>query len=110
MGWIIIDNIQRAVTPKAGKSELRFLCFANGILMIYICIKFQENLPTSFVAEWTQIYYRNHYFQSSKAHISKSRLTRVTVLVFCALSYDALHLCEVSSKYLFSTYRADTKT
>ena len=111
--WITIDNVQRAVTPKAGKSELQFLCFASCIMMIYICIKFQENILISFqVKERTQIFYRNHYFQSSKSHDSKSRLTRVTVLVFCTLFYDVLHLWEVSSKYLerFSTYTADKST
>ena len=67
MTWITIDNVQRVETPKAGKSDLRFLCFANCFMMIYICIKFQENIVNSFqVTEWTQIYYRNHYFQSSK--------------------------------------------
>ena len=44
MTWITIDNVQRAVTPKAGNSELRFLCFANSIMVIYICIKFRENI------------------------------------------------------------------
>ena len=32
--------------------------------MIYMCIKFQENISNSF--QVTQIYHRNHYFQSSK--------------------------------------------
>ena len=114
MIWITIDNVQRAVTPKVGKSELWFLYFANCIMVIYICIKFQENISNSVqhVTEWTQIYYRNHYFQSSKGHNSKGMLNRVTVLVFCTSSYDNLDFCEVSSKYLelFSTYRADTST
>ena len=67
MTWITIDNVQSVVTPKAGKSELQFLHFANLIMVIYICIKFQENISNSFqVTEWTQIHYRNHYFQSSK--------------------------------------------
>ena len=55
MTWITIDNVQRAVTPKAGNSELQFLCFANCIMVIYICIKFQEIISNSFqVTEWTQ--------------------------------------------------------
>ena len=29
MTWITTDDVQRVVTPKAGKSELRFLSFAN---------------------------------------------------------------------------------
>ena len=104
MIWITINNVQRAITPKAGNSELLFLCFAKCIIVIYICIKFHENISNSFQAtEWTQIYYRYHYFQSSKGINSKSRLTRVTFFVFCILSHDthdALNLCEVSSKYL----------
>ena len=108
MTWVTFNNIQRLVSPKAGNSELWFLCFAYCIMMIYICIKFQENISNSFqVTEWTQIYNRNHYFQSSKGHNSKSRLTRVMVLVLCTSPHDALNLCEVSSKYLepFSTER-----
>ena len=78
MTWITIDNVQRVVTHKAGKSELRFLSFANYIMVIYICLKFKENILDSFqVTEWTQIHY---YFQSSKGRNSKSRLTKVTVL------------------------------
>ena len=57
--WPTIDNVL-----KAGKSELRILCLANCIMVIYVCIKFQENILNSFqVTEWTQIFYRNHYFQ-----------------------------------------------
>ena len=81
-------------------------CFAHHFMVIYYCIKFQENTSNSFqVTGWTQIYYRTHSFQSSKRQNSKSRLTRVMVLVFCTSSHDALHLFEVSSKYLerFST-------
>ena len=64
------------------------------------------------VTEWTQIYYRNHYFQIAKGHNSKSRLTRVMVLMLCTSSYVALYLCEVSLKYMerFSTYRVDLST
>ena len=63
MTCITTDNIQRAVTPKAGYSELQFLSFANCFIVIYSCIKFQENILNSFqVTEWTEIYYRNYYF------------------------------------------------
>ena len=54
-------------------------------MVIYICIKFQETISNSFqVIECTQIHYRNHYFQISKGHNSKCRLTRVTILCFCS--------------------------
>ena len=48
MIWITFDNVQRMETLKAGKSELGFLSFANYIMVIYICIKFQEKSRTDF--------------------------------------------------------------
>ena len=44
MTGITIYNVQRAVTLKVGNSELWFLCSAHHITVIYICIKFQENI------------------------------------------------------------------
>ena len=112
MTGITIYNVQRVVTPKAGNSELWFLCSACHIMVIYICINFQENISNSFQLQSGHIYHRNHYFQCSKGHISKSMLGRSTVCVFSTSSHDALHLCEVLSKYLklFPTYRADMST
>ena len=93
MTWLTIDNVQRVVAPKAGNSELRFLYYANCNMVIYICIQFQDNISNSFqVTEWTQIYYKNQIFPSSKGHNSKTILTRVFLLVFCNSSHDALHL------------------
>ena len=34
-------NVQRAITPKAGKPELRCMCSSHGI---YIGVKFHENI------------------------------------------------------------------
>ena len=49
-------NVQRVVTPKAGNSELWFLYSAHRIMVIHICIKFQENTSNSFqITEWTHI-------------------------------------------------------
>ena len=113
MNRITICNVQRAVTPKAGNSELWFLCSAHHIMVIYICIKFQENISNSFqVTEQTHILQKWHYFQRSKGHNTRSRLSRIRALMFWTLSHDALHLCEVLSKYLkqFPTYRADMST
>ena len=114
MTGITIYNVQMVLTPKAGNSELWFLCSAHHIMVKYICIKFQENISNSFVVtEWTHILQKYiTEIQCSTGHNSKSRLSRVMVLVFCTQSHDALHLCEVLSKYLkwFPTYRADTST
>ena len=58
MTRITIYNVQRAVTPKAGNSELWF-CSAFA-LVIYICIKFQEYISNSF-----QVTERAHILEKS---------------------------------------------
>ena len=35
-------NVQRAITPKVGKPELRFMCSASRLIVLYICAKFGE--------------------------------------------------------------------
>ena len=56
MTGITIYNVERVVTPTAGNSELWSLCAAHHIMVIYICIKFQENIWNSFqVSEQTHI-------------------------------------------------------
>ena len=37
-------NVQRAITPKVGKPELQFICSAHRLIMLYICVKFLENI------------------------------------------------------------------
>ena len=37
-------NVQKAITPKVGKPELRFLCSACRLIVLYICVKFGENI------------------------------------------------------------------
>ena len=41
-----IVNTQRAITPKVGKSELRFMCSARWLMMFNICVKFYENVSS----------------------------------------------------------------
>ena len=76
----------------------------NGDIILYMSMKFHENILTSFqVIEGTQ----NYHCQISN---SKNELIRNTVLVLCTLSDDALYFHEVTSKYheRFSSYRTDT--
>ena len=40
-------NVQRAITPKAGKPELRFMCSARRLIVFYICVKFCKNISDS---------------------------------------------------------------
>ena len=37
-------NVQRAVTPKVGNPELFFMCSACRLMVLYICVKFRENI------------------------------------------------------------------
>ena len=37
-------NVQRAVTPKVGKPELRVMYSARPLVVLYILVKFGENI------------------------------------------------------------------
>ena len=37
-------NVSRAITPKVDKPELRFMCSARRLMVLYICVKFDENI------------------------------------------------------------------
>ena len=37
-------NVQRAIIPKVGKPELRFMNSAHRFIVLYICVKFGENI------------------------------------------------------------------
>ena len=41
---IAMFNVQRANTPKLGKSELRFIYYVRHLIVLYICVKFRENI------------------------------------------------------------------
>ena len=43
-----IVNTQRAITPKVGKSELRLMCSASGLMVFNVCVKFHENVSSGF--------------------------------------------------------------
>ena len=46
-------NTQRAISPKVGKPELRFMCSAHRLMMFNICVSF-INMSSSFkLMEWT---------------------------------------------------------
>ena len=69
-------NVQRAITPKVGNSELRFICSTRRLIILYICMKFRENITKCIrVMERTRVYGRNGYVHSSKGNSSVSRQT-----------------------------------
>ena len=41
-------NTQRAITPKVGKPELRFMCSACLLIVFNVCVKFHENMSSGF--------------------------------------------------------------
>ena len=86
---IAMFNVQRAITPNVGKSELLFLCSARCLIVLYIFVKFRENITNGM--KRTRVHVRNDYVQFPKGNNSKIKLTRVTVPAFCMSSYDALH-------------------
>ena len=43
-----IFNIQRAITLKEGKQELRVMCSACRLMVFNICVKFPENMSSGF--------------------------------------------------------------
>ena len=50
-----IVNTQWAMTPKVGKPELWFLNSARCLMVFDVCVKFHENMSSSFkVMEWTR--------------------------------------------------------
>ena len=52
-----IFNIPRAITPKVGKSELRFICSARHLAVLDICMMFHENITNDIrVMERTRNY------------------------------------------------------
>ena len=43
-----IVNTQRAITPKVGKTELRFMCSARCLMVFNAWVKFHENMSSGF--------------------------------------------------------------
>ena len=43
-----IVNTQRAITPKVGKPQLRFMCSALPLMVFNVCVKFYENMSSPF--------------------------------------------------------------
>ena len=41
-------NTQRAITPRVGKPELRFLCYACRLMVFNVCVKFHEHVLSGF--------------------------------------------------------------
>ena len=88
-----IAKFQRGITTKQYKQELWYLCSARHLMMLYISMKFHDNILNGFqVIERTQ----NYHSLISKGNNSKNVYTKVLVLVFCMSFDDVLYFFEVS--------------
>ena len=68
-----MSKVHRAIIPKVGKPELRFMCSARRLMVFYICVvswKFTDGIR---VMERTRVHGRNGCVQRSKGNSSKSR-------------------------------------
>ena len=75
-------NVKRAITPKVGKSDLLFMCSAHCFILLYIYVKFCENITKGIrIMELTRVHGRDGYVQCSKGNNSINRQSRVTVHV-----------------------------
>ena len=43
-----IVTTRRAITPKVGKPELRFMCSACRLMAFKVCVKFHEHMSSGF--------------------------------------------------------------
>ena len=85
-----IVTTQRAITPKVGNPELRFMGSASRLMVFNVYVKIHENMSSGFKdMERTRKLY-------TKGNNSNSRRTGVTVHVLCMSSYGVQRLCEVS--------------
>ena len=90
-------NVQRTTTPKVGKPASWFMCTARCLIVLYICVKFRENITNGIIViERIRVYGKNGYVRCSKGNNSICRSTRVTVHLFCTSLHGVLHCCEVS--------------
>ena len=61
-------QFQRAITPKIRNPELRFLRSARRLMLLYICVKFHENISNGFlVTERTRFCERQTDGQTTRA-------------------------------------------
>ena len=51
---VAMFKVQRVIILKVD-NQLWFMCSAHGLMVLYICVKFHENIPNGIkIMEWTQ--------------------------------------------------------
>ena len=105
-------NVQRAITQRVGKPELRFMCTALCLIVLYICVKFRANIKNSIrVIEQIRVHGRNGYVECSKGNNSK--VGKPELRFICSAHRLMVFYIRVKfrEKYLkqYQSYGADTK-
>ena len=94
---IAMFNVQRAITPKEGNPELWFMCSTHCLLVLYIDVKFRENVSNGIrVMERTRNYGKTgcfQYLRCSNGCNSKSRLTRELWFLCSARRLIVIYIC-----------------
>ena len=86
-------NVQRVTIPKVGKTELWFMCSAHCLMVLYICVKFCENITNGIrVMEQTRVHGRICYVQCSKGYNSKRRKAELRFMC-SACCLMVLYIC-----------------
>ena len=77
-----IVNTQKAITPKVGKPELQLMCSAGRLMVFNVCVSLMKICHVVL-----KVWSGHENCKYTKGNYSKSRKTRVIVLVFCTSSY-----------------------
>ena len=100
-----IINIQRAITPYVGKPELQFICSARRLMVLNVCVKFHENMSSSFkVMERTQKIVYTQRAITPKARKPELRFMR------SALCLMVFNICVKFHKNLSSGFKVIERT
>ena len=85
-----IVNIQRAITQKVEKPELRFMCSARRLMVFNVCVKLHENVSSGFkVMERTRkLLTDTHTHTHTHTHTQKRRKHYTPMAYFVCRGYN----------------------
>ena len=97
---MITFNVQRATTPKVGKPELQFMCFAHCFIVLCISVKFPEIILNSFeLTVRTPVHGINDFLYCSKGNNSKEGKLELQFMCSACRPHGTC-VCDVGLKYL----------
>ena len=100
-----IFNIQRAITLKVGKQELRFMCSAYHLMAFNICVKFHENMSSGF-----KVMERTRKLLTHKRAITPKVGKQELRFMCSALSLMVLNVCVKYHENISSGFKVMERT